>query len=65
MKKNNNIDIVFDGNDALIVLKSDLDLKIECIEKLNKEIGFVKGFCFGISIASIFMIIIIMMVIFL
>ena len=49
------LEITFDENEfPLIKLKSELDLKIDYIKKLNKEIGFGKGFIFGILGSTLF-----------
>ena len=50
---NSNTEIVFDGDTPMIKLKSELDLKIDYIKKLNKEIGKTKGFLYGLVSASI------------
>ncbi len=50
---NPNIEISFDNDTPMIKLKSELDLKIDYIKKLNKEIGRTKGFLYGLVFASI------------
>ncbi len=59
MLDNPTTEITFDGNDALLKIKSPLDLKIDYIKKLNKEIGKTKGFLYGIILTSVFYTIII------
>ena len=63
--KQKEVDITFDNNgDPLIVLKSDLALKLDEVEQLNVDINFWKGFVFGICcFAIIFIIIMIAMLV--
>ncbi len=54
--ENPDMEIIFDENNLpLIKLKSEIDLKIDYIKKLNKEIGFGKGFLLGIICSTIFL----------
>ena len=56
-----NTDIIFDGNEPLIKWKSELDFAIEDIDKLNKEIGFSRGFMYGF-ISNLFLNILIIII---
>jgi len=60
MGKKQENEIVFDGNIPLIKWKSELELAMDELKTLNKEIGFFRGFMYGIMFTTIIDILIIL-----
>lgn len=61
--KRKEIEIVFDKKGPLIVLKSDLEIKLDNVEELNRDINFWRGLIYGMLISSFVFIIILFLLV--